>query len=200
MSHKVVKITCACRAKRCDVCSKCSRWNFSGMDPLFWVCQKAKIWSPCMVEPLLRRIIPSIVNNSNNIYINNKLFDKFASSFYDSCSTNFKYLLSKFTSVHLDVIENIALLINGKITCMKQHKRESYKVTIKTFIEEKVNFYVDRRYWTSIIAEEIQWFYFQYVIIHSDNHFYEHPNKKLLQLTLNCFLYLWIVLTTVRRI
>ena len=25
MSHKVVKITCACRAKHCDVCSKCSR-------------------------------------------------------------------------------------------------------------------------------------------------------------------------------
>ena len=24
-----------------------------GMDPLFWVCQKAKIWYPCMVEPLL---------------------------------------------------------------------------------------------------------------------------------------------------
>ena len=22
-------------------------------NPLFWVCQKAKIWSPCMVEPLL---------------------------------------------------------------------------------------------------------------------------------------------------
>ena len=53
MSHKVVKITCACRAKHCDVCSKCSRWNFSGMDPLFWVCQKAKIWSPCLMEPLL---------------------------------------------------------------------------------------------------------------------------------------------------
>ena len=25
-----------------------------GMDPLFWVCQKAKIWSPCMVEPVLK--------------------------------------------------------------------------------------------------------------------------------------------------
>ena len=24
-----------------------------GMDPLFWVCQKAKIWSPCMVGPEL---------------------------------------------------------------------------------------------------------------------------------------------------
>ena len=24
-----------------------------GMDPLFGVCQKAKIWSPCMVEPVL---------------------------------------------------------------------------------------------------------------------------------------------------
>ena len=25
-----------------------------GMDPLFWVFQKAKIWSPCLVEPLLK--------------------------------------------------------------------------------------------------------------------------------------------------
>ena len=24
-----------------------------GMDPLFWVCQKAKIWSPWLMEPLL---------------------------------------------------------------------------------------------------------------------------------------------------
>ena len=25
-----------------------------GMDPLFWICQKAKIWSPYMVEPVLK--------------------------------------------------------------------------------------------------------------------------------------------------
>ena len=27
------------------------------MDPLFEVCQKAKIWSPCMVEPVLNKNI-----------------------------------------------------------------------------------------------------------------------------------------------
>ena len=32
------------------------------MDPLFWVFQKAKIWSPCMVEPVL------ITNNINKKY------------------------------------------------------------------------------------------------------------------------------------
>ena len=26
-----------------------------GMDPLFWVCEKAKIWSPCLMEPLLKK-------------------------------------------------------------------------------------------------------------------------------------------------
>ena len=28
-----------------------------GTDPLFWVCEKAKIWSPCMVEPLLILVV-----------------------------------------------------------------------------------------------------------------------------------------------
>ena len=52
MSHKVVKITCACRAKRCAVCSKCSRseWiHFFGSarrpkygHPVWW--NQCQVW------------------------------------------------------------------------------------------------------------------------------------------------------------
>ena len=34
-----------------------------GMDPLFSVCQKAKIWSLCMVEPVLKSFIKFLIDH-----------------------------------------------------------------------------------------------------------------------------------------
>ena len=43
-----------------------------GMDPLFWVCQKAKIWSPCMVEPVLSNNFGKELVVNNDYAVHNK--------------------------------------------------------------------------------------------------------------------------------